>query len=132
MVIVIIDLSMWQQHMSNKIWFWGKCMNLFAIMQVGIISSLQSWKFTYTSHREFWLWNDTYMSLEKICFALWIRRRLGKKEFFKSYCVLLRAELNCTKYASQTSRLAGSSLVATGKANVRFQKFFFTCLCIHL
>ena len=71
------------------------------------------------------------MSLEKIYFALWIRRKLGKKEFLKLYIVLLRAELNCTIYGSQMGQLAGASLVATWKANVRFQKFFFPSFCIH-
>ena len=44
------------------------------------------------------------MSLEKIYFSLWTRRKLGKKEFLKSYIVLLRVELKCTIYASQMGR----------------------------
>ena len=57
--------------------------------------------------------------------------KAGEKEFLKSYIVLLRAELNCTIYASQMGRSAGASSVATRKANVQFQKFFFPCFCVH-
>ena len=46
-------------------------------------------------------WYRQNMSLEKIYFALWIRKKLGKKEFLKLYIVLLRAELNYTIYASR-------------------------------
>ena len=44
------------------------------------------------------------MSLGKIYFTLLIKTKLGKKEFLKSYIALLRAELNCTIYASQMGR----------------------------
>ena len=46
-------------------------------------------------------WYRHYRSLEKIYFALWIKTKLGKKEFLKSYIVLLTAELNCTNTASR-------------------------------
>ena len=49
-------------------------------------------------------------------------------EFLKSF---IRADLNCTIYASRMGRLACASQVATRKANVQFQKFFFPCFCIH-
>ena len=54
-------------------------------------------------------WYRPKMSLEKMYFALWIRRKLLKKEFLKSYIVLLRAELSCTIYASQMGQSAGAS-----------------------
>ena len=41
-------------------------------------------------------WYGQNMSLEKINFALWIKTKLGKKEFLKLYIVLLKAGLNCT------------------------------------
>ena len=53
-------------------------------------------------------WCKQNMSLEKIYFALWKLRKLEKKEFLKSCIVLLRAELNCTNYASRMGRLAGA------------------------
>ena len=71
------------------------------------------------------------MSLEEIYFSLWIRNKLGEKEFLKLYIVLLRAELNCTIYASRMGRSVGASLVATWKSNVRFQKFSFPCFYIY-
>ena len=49
------------------------------------------------------------MSLEKICFALCIGRKLGEKEFLKSYIVLLRAKLNCIIYASRMGWSASAS-----------------------
>ena len=54
-------------------------------------------------------WHRQNMSLEKIYFALWIRRKLEKKEFLKLYIVLLRAELNCTNDASWMGQVAGAS-----------------------
>ena len=36
-------------------------------------------------------WYGQNMSLEKINFALWIKTKLGKKEFLKLYIVLLKA-----------------------------------------
>ena len=57
--------------------------------------------------------------------------KLGEKEFLKLYIVLLRAELNCTNNASWMCQVAGASKVTTRKVNVRFQKFFFPCFCIH-
>ena len=48
-----------------------------------------------------------------MCQQVLIRRKSGKKEFLKSYIVLLRAELNCTIYASRMGQSAGASQVAT-------------------
>ena len=54
-------------------------------------------------------WYRQNMSLEKIYFTLLMKTKIGKKEFLKSYIVLLRAELNCTVYAGQMGQLAGAS-----------------------
>ena len=76
-------------------------------------------------------WYRQNMSLEKIYFALWISRKLWKKEFLKSYIVLLRAELNCTIYASRMGWAGVASYVASQKSNVRFQKLIFPWFCLH-
>jgi len=79
-------------------------------------------------------WYRQGMFLEKIYFALWIRRKLEKKEFLKSYIVLLRAKLNCTIYASQMGLLAGASQVATRKAGPMYDfknSFFLAFIYIH-
>ena len=50
------------------------------------------------------------MSLEEIYFTLLTNTKLGRKEFLKSYIVLLRAELNCAIKASLMGWAAGGSL----------------------
>ena len=50
------------------------------------------------------------MSLEKTYSTLLIKKELGKKEFLKSYIVLLRSEeLNCTIRAGQMGQAADAS-----------------------
>ena len=65
------------------------------------------------------------MSLEKIFNTLLIVTKSEKNEFLKLYSIPLRVELNCTIKASWMGRAASASYVASRKANIRFQKFYF-------
>ena len=52
--------------------------------------------------------------------AVPIKKTLGKREFLKSYVVLLRAELNCNNKASQMGQAGGADQVTTREANLQF------------
>ena len=50
---------------------------------------------------------------------LWTKTKLGKKESFKSFTVLLRTELTCTIKSNRTSWAAGASLRDSSKGQYR-------------
>ena len=53
-------------------------------------------------------WYRLKMSLEKIYFALWIRRKLGKREFLKLYIGLLSCHLTSTGRPAHSAGINGA------------------------
>ena len=88
------------QTILNPIFLTLKCSE--CILKVVFLEGYTPWILALKWHRQ-------NMSLEKIYFAPWIRRKLGKKEFLKSHIVLLRAELNSTIDVSWMGQSAGAS-----------------------